>query len=88
MCDKNDKDRQRALAEARQLISVKRANELLRWKNWQHGGVLGGAPQPECPKISDEEQLAVKRLWLTLDGSSCWMSALYLLSNDKRPTTR
>ncbi len=88
MYHENANDRQRAFDEVRQLISAARAAEILRWKNWEHGGVLGGAPQPECPKISDEEQLAVKRLWLTLDDSSCWMSDLYLLCNDKRPTAK
>lgn len=86
MSHENAKDQLQAFDEARQLISVARAAEILRWKNWRHGGVLGGPPQPECPDISGAEQLAVRRLLLTLDGSSCWMSALYLLSSEQRPT--
>ena len=81
-----DDTRLRAFDEARKLIGVSRAKEILRWKSWRHGGVLGGAPRPTCPDISDEEDQAVRRLWMTLDGSSCWMSALYMLCNDERPT--
>lgn len=81
-----DDTRLRAFDEARKLVSVSRAKEILRWKNWRHGGVLGGAPRPTCSDISDEEDQGIRRLWLTLDGSSCWMSALYMLCNDERPT--
>jgi hypothetical protein len=81
-----DDTRLRAFNDARKLISVSRAKEILRWKNWRHGGVLGGASQPSCPDITDEEDQVVRRLWMTLDGSRCWMSALYMLYNDERPT--
>lgn len=74
-----------AFNEARQLIGVPRANEILAWKNWQHGGVLGGAPPPEYSEMTDEENEAIKGLWLTLDGSASWMTALYMLRNDHRP---
>ena len=77
----------RAFDDARQQIGRSRAKEILRWKNWRHGGVLGGAPKPTCPDITDEEDQAIRRLWMTLDGSSCWMSALYLLYNDERTTS-
>jgi len=77
---------QRAFDDARKLITISRAKEILRWKNWRHGGVLGGAPKPNCPDICDEEDQVIRRLWLTLDGSSCWMSALYMLCNDERPS--
>ena len=39
----------------------------------------------EADLLGDEEQQAIYRLWMTLDGSSCWMSALYMLRNDERP---
>ena len=77
----------RVFDDARKLITNSRAKEILRWKNWRHGGVLGGAPKPTCPDITAEEDQAIRRLWLTLDGSSCWMSALYMLNNDERPSS-
>ncbi len=80
-------NRLQAFDEARKSVSISRAKEILRWKNWRHGGVLGGAPKPNCRDISDDEDQAIRRLWLTLDGSSCWMSALYMLYNDERPTS-
>ena len=85
MNSKHQEERIQAFESARELVSVARAAEILRWKNWRHGGVLGGAPEPTCPDISEAENQVVKRLWLTLDGSSCWMSALYMLCNDERP---
>ena len=75
-----------AFDAARNIVSIARANEILRWKNWQHGGVLGGAPKPPFPRLTPEENNAIRRLWMTLDGSSCWMSALYMLRNDERPS--
>ena len=81
-----DDTRLRAFDEARKLIGVSRAKEILRWKNWRHGGVLGGAPKPTSSDISNEEDQAIRRHSLTLNGSSCWMSALYMLCNDERPT--
>lgn len=74
-----------AFEAAREIISVPRANEILRLKNWEHGGVLGGAPKPAFPQLTSEENNAIRRLWMTLDGSSCWMTALYMLRNDHRP---
>lgn len=74
-----------AFDAARKLISIERANEILRWKNWEHGGVLGGAPKPPFPRITSVEKTAIHDLWMTLDGSSCWMTALYMLRNDERP---
>lgn len=86
MPDRKSK-RLEAFENARELVDVHRAKEILRWKNWQHGGVLGGAPRPECPDISEVEDQVIHQLWLTLDGSSCWMTALYMLSNDERPAS-
>ena len=80
-------DQLRAFNGARKLITIPRAKEILCWKNWRHGGVLGGAPKPSCPDITDEEYQAIRKLWLTLDGSSCWMSALYMLYNNEHPTS-
>lgn len=79
-------DSRTAFDAARKIVSIPRANEILRWKNWQHGGVLGGAPKPPFPRLTPEENDVIKQLWLTLDGSSCWMTALYMLRNDERPT--
>ena len=75
-----------AFVAARQHISVPRANEILAWKNWQHGGVLGGSSPPQHTKTTDEEYESIKQLWLTLDGSASWMTALYMLRNDRLPT--
>lgn len=86
MSKRND-DRWIAFDDARKLIGIDRANEILRWRNWQHGGVLGGAPEPPYPELTEAENEAIHRLWLTLDGSSCWMSALYMLRNDERPAS-
>lgn len=75
-----------AFDQARRLIDQNRSREILRWQNWRNGGVLGGAPRPDCPEMSAEEDAVIRQLWLTLDGSSCWMSALYMLVNDERPS--
>ena len=52
-------ERRKAFDAARQLISLSRANEILAWKNWQHGGV----PSPGYSELTDEENEAIKRLW-------------------------
>ena len=70
MSERKD-ERLAAFENARKLVDVPRAKEILRWKNWRHGGVLGGAPKPTCPDISDAEDQVIRRLWLTLDSSSC-----------------
>ena len=52
MSQQND-DRLRAFDDARELISVPRAKQILRWQNWRHGGVLGGAPRPTMRGIME-----------------------------------
>lgn len=73
-----------ALALARQVISDKRAREIIQLKNFQHGicGCLN-AKRPEVGPITVKEEEAIKELWMTLDGSSSWMSALFLLASDQ-----
>lgn len=75
-----------AFDAAFKLIGLDRAKEILAWRNWKNGGVLGGLPPPTCPDMTEEENEAIKRLWLTLDGSACWMSALHMLRNNQRPS--
>jgi len=76
----------RAFEAAVKLISRERSKEILAWRNWKNGGVLGGAPPPDHPDMTDDENEAIKQLWLTLDGSASWMSALYMLRNARPPT--
>ncbi len=54
MTQPND-TRLQAFDEARKLISMSRAKEILRWKNWRHGGVLGGSPKPTFPDITTKK---------------------------------
>ena len=73
-----------AFAAARQLISRPRAIEIRTLRNWANGGVLGGVPKPAFTEMTVAEDEAIRELWKTLNGSSCWMSALYLLCNEHR----
>jgi hypothetical protein len=73
-----------AFAAARQLISRPRAIEIRTLRNWANGGVLGGVPKPAFTEMAVAEDDAIRELWKTLDGSSCWMSALYRLCNEHR----
>ncbi|MEM7313569.1 MAG: hypothetical protein AAF497_10505 [Planctomycetota bacterium] len=84
--EKSLETRQAAFDAARRVVSKERADEILKWKNWQYLGVLGGAARPAYPPVTDEEYESIKQLWLTLDGSASWMSALNLLRNNERPT--
>jgi hypothetical protein len=77
--------RREAFDKARRLISVERARQLVSWSHWKNGGVLGGNSQPAYPPLNDSEEAVIRELWLTLDGSASWMSALYMLRNDERP---
>ena len=76
----------RAFEAAVKLISRERSKEILAWRNWKNGGVLGGMPSPAYPDMTDDENDAIRQLWMTLDGSACWMWALHMLCND-RPST-
>ena len=37
---------------------------------------------PEYPPVTTEENDAVRALWDTLPGYTCWMSALFMLGNE------
>jgi len=73
-----------AFAAARQMIDQSRAIEIRTLRNWANGGVLGGVPKPVFTEMTVAEDEAICELWKTLDGSSCWMSALYLLCSDHK----
>jgi len=72
-----------AFAQARVAISAKRAREIMQLKNWEHGmcGCLN-ATKPDVPQLSENEDRRIHELWNTLPGSSCWMSALFLLTRE------
>ncbi len=74
-------DYETALATARDAISVRRTREILQLKSWEHGmcGCVN-AIKPDVDPISEDENRLILELWKTLPGSSCWMSALYLLA--------
>ena len=71
-----------AFRAACQVIDRQRARDIRRLKHWQHGmcGCLN-AVQPNAPDVTPEEEAAIQALWDTLPGSSCWMTALYMLCN-------
>lgn len=51
-------ERLEAFENARKLVNVVRAKEILRWKNWRHGGVLGGHPSQNAqifPKLKTKQ---------------------------------
>jgi len=72
-------DRKRALSAAQFTISSARAREIKLLCDWKNGGVLGGLPRPSYPSLTPEEDELIRQLWLTLDGSACWMDALSML---------
>jgi hypothetical protein len=82
MTDNLTASQQEAFLALCAVVSHRRCEELLRLKNWQHGGCLSGRPRPNVQDVSDVEDAAFRRLWLTLPGSSCWMSALYIARNN------
>ncbi len=72
-----------ALETAQQVISAGRAEQILKVKNWEHGGCLSGNP---CPfqRVTDDEDATIKTLWDSIpSGSSSWMTALYRLRNSR-----
>jgi hypothetical protein len=71
------------LAQARVVISSKRAREILQLKHWEHGmcGCLN-AVKPDVDPISEIENRLIHELWNALPGSSCWISALFLLTRE------
>ena len=77
-------EQRKALDVAGRLIDRKRARDIRRLKNWQHGmcGCLN-AVEPDVRDVTPEEDAAIKSLWLALPGHTCWMSALYLLCNQE-----
>ena len=68
---------------ARRAVSRDRAHAICELKHWQHGGCLM-RERPAIPDVSDEENTAIHALWMTLSGSSCWMSAAYILRNNEK----
>ena len=73
-------EQQRVLARASEVIDRTRANDIRRLKNWEHGmcGCLN-AVKPDVEPVTPEEGAAIRSLWKTLPGSTCWMTALFLL---------
>ena len=76
-----NKEQQEAFEAACTVVSLERAEAILKLKNWQHGGCLTVRTRPEIPDVSDEEDQAFRKLWLTLPGWSSWMTSLYLVRN-------
>jgi len=72
-----------AFSNARAVISTERAREILRLKSWEHGmcGCLN-ATKPDLPPLSGNEDRLIHELWNTLPGSSCWMTALFVLASE------
>ncbi len=75
-------EQQKAFARACEVIDRLRANDICRLKHWEHGmcGCLN-AVKPEVGPVIPEEDAAIRRLWDTLPGHTCWMTALFLLCN-------
>lgn len=57
-------------------LSAKRAKEI--WENRSSGGDFHGV-------VSSEEDAEVKRIWLTMKGSTSWMDALLSISQGRHP---
>lgn len=73
----------KAFSGARAIISNGRALEIIQLKNWEHGmcGCVN-ATKPDVPPLSANEDRLIHELWNTLPGSSCWMTALFLLASE------
>ena len=78
-------EQQEALARACEVIDRLRANDIRRLKHWEHGmcGCLN-AVKPEVPPVTPKEDAAIRKLWATLPGHSCWMTSLFLLCNQQK----
>ena len=73
-------EQHQALQAARQVLSQERAHDIRRLMSWKHGGCLClGATRPDIADVTPDEDAAIRQLWDTLPGSSCWMSALLML---------
>jgi hypothetical protein len=88
MRERNEEQR-RAFARACEVIDRARANDIRRLKNWEHGmcGCLN-AVKPAVTSLTPEEDAAIRNLWDTLPGSTCWMTALFLLCNQPNKETK
>jgi hypothetical protein len=73
--------KQQALDKATRLISLERAEKLVRLKHWQDGGCLSVRTRPDIADVTEEEDQALKAILMTLSGGNCWMDALYLVRN-------
>jgi hypothetical protein len=73
---------QQAFHDACRVIDRTRARNIRRLKHWEHGmcGCLN-AVRPEVASVTSEENAVIHRLWDTLPGNTCWMSALSMLCN-------
>ena len=81
-------EQQQAFARACEVIDRARANDIRRLKNWEHGmcGCLN-AVKPVVASLTLEEDAAIRKLWDTLPGNTCWMTALFLLCNQPHKET-
>lgn len=76
---------QEELVRARRVIASDRARDIVRLKTWEHGMCLErGSVRPDVPPLTAEEQEAVRSLWNSLPGWTCWMTAVELLARDER----
>ena len=75
-------EQQEAFERACELIDRRRAHEIRQLKHWEHGmcGCLNAA-EPDVAPVTADEDAAIRKLWDTLPGHTCWMSALSMLCN-------
>ncbi len=73
-----------ALERALQVISRTRIAEICRLTHWQSGGCLSQRKRPDIAEVTAEEDQAIRSLWHTLQGTSCWMTAVYLIRNHQK----
>ncbi len=79
-----DPQQHHAFDAARPLIDTTRANDIRRLLAWHHGGCLNlGTKKPDICEVTANEDRLIRALWQTLPGSSCWMSALFMLRHEK-----
>lgn len=82
------KEQHAALRAARRIVASGRAQEIRRLKHWEHGLCLClNADKPDVSPVTPSEDRAIKALWDTLPGWTCWMTALELLCQEQPITT-
>lgn len=68
---------------ARHVVPPERARDIVRLKNWEHGGCLcRNLEKPRVSPVTPEEDAAIRRLWDSLPGWTSWMTALSLLARE------